>query len=259
MPLAPPVMSTPLLSRSRFIALRFQAVESGGIVAEDRRLLIGWPADQIGGDQIQNLTVASREKAHRPVGTKHQALGSEGFKDDIEIGFEIARLPMLPVGFVDQAGELTEDVRSDGKLAHQASPRLQLARLDLGLAEVIDDKGLPRMRGDELEHGGKMFRINQDVIGEAELGKAGDAALEVGAKHETLVGLALNEVAEAAQLFERPPLRESIGNIGRAEIDPADDSQDGGMIPGQVEEKPGFLLGGIRLHRDGGVDAGGMD
>src|SRR5215472_13191097 len=104
MPLAPPVTSTTLLSSSRSIGSRFQAVESGGIVPEDRGLLLAGAVVQVRGNQLHHLRIGSSEQTHRPVRAKHQALPTEGLERDIQIRLEIAWPPVRPVSLRDQAG-----------------------------------------------------------------------------------------------------------------------------------------------------------
>ena len=81
-----------------------------------------------------------------------------------------------------------------GAQASMASSRIS------GLAMWSRTKRWLREGARQLDRGGELSRVDEDVVGEVERCEGGDAALEVGAEHEAVVGLVLHDVADAAQL-----------------------------------------------------------
>src|ERR1700733_6749133 len=49
--------------------------------------------------EIERLLVRRRDKAHRPIGAGHEPVGAERFKGGVEIGNDVFRIPVLPIGF----------------------------------------------------------------------------------------------------------------------------------------------------------------
>ena len=60
---------------------------------------------------------------------------------------------------------------------------------------MVQNKTLPRKSRHELRRHRKMPRINQDVVGEIKFFQHGDAAKKIPLKQESLIRLALHNVA----------------------------------------------------------------
>ena len=84
----------------------------------------------------------------------------------------------------------------------------------------------------------------------------GDAATEVGAKHEIVVGLGLYDVADADQFWALRKFAHLIGELSGAEVDPADDAADEIVLRGEREEPAGFFERLPGLHGDAAVESG---
>ena len=67
--------------------------------------------------------------------------------------------------------------------------------------------------GDELEGGGQLLGVNENVVGKAEFAETGDATEEIGAGEETLVRFVLGKVAEAAELVELREVLQAFGGV----------------------------------------------
>jgi hypothetical protein len=119
---------------------------------------------------------------------------------------------------------------------------------------MVDDKALFGKARNEFEGRMQLFRINENVIAEAEMAQASNAAEEILTDKETVVGLGLGDVAEAAELFKLRKEMHSLGDLRRAEVDPADDPGDARMALGELQQEQGFVFRLVGLDSDGGVN-----
>ncbi len=156
--------------------------------------------------------------------------------------------PAAPVGLGDHAGELAGDVGERGEGAQAGRPGIDSVVADVGLGDVIEDEALVRESARELERGGELARVDEDVVGEIERGEGGDAALEVGAEHEVVVGLVLHDVADAAEFLVHGEASELVADVDRAEVDPADHAADEVVLRRELEQP--LRLGDVLLRLD---------
>ncbi len=133
-------------------------------------------------------------------------------------------------------------------------PVCELTSADIGLGDVIEHERLIRQTPGEFDGGRKLARINKDVVGEPEFGELRDAANEIFACEELIVGFGLRDVSKSAELWESRKLFQTLAKIGRAEIHPADHAFDEIVPRRQIEQELRFALGLIGLHCDGSVD-----
>src|SRR6266849_3518539 len=103
MPLAPPVIRTTLPLSCKSMLRCFQTVEANGVAAEDSCFVGFGKSFHVVLDDPLHLGIGCGEEADRPIGAEHQALGTEGFEDDVEVGLEVFWLPVMPIRFGDQA------------------------------------------------------------------------------------------------------------------------------------------------------------
>ena len=68
---------------------------------------------------------------------------------------------------------------------------------------MIEDEGLLREILRQTDGGLELLRVDQDVVGQTEGGQLRDAALEILAEHEVVVGLFLDDVPDADELRVR--------------------------------------------------------
>src|SRR5207302_1451220 len=261
MPFAPPVMRTTLSLSSKSMLLvasgafrDFQTIKVCRVADEDVFSHVGRAIAQILFKNLHDLPIAGGQQAHGPVRPKHQAVRAKRIKDYIQIGAKIFFLPLLPVGFGRQTGELAINVWVGGNFLHQNGPAGAMAEFDLGFGEMVDDERLFRKAPDEFERRVQLFRIDENVVGEAEMAQAGDAAEELFADEEPIVGLGLGEVAKTAELFKLRKEMHSLGDLRRAQINPADYAGDACIALGKLQQEQGFVLRLVGLDDDGGVD-----
>ena len=151
---------------------------------------------------FQHLLITRGEQAHRPVRAEHQPLGPERAKDYIQIGAKIFFLPVMPVRFGDHSRELAVHVWVRRHLLHERGPSRAIPELDRGLRQMVDDKWLLWKASDQVQRGGQLPGIDENVVGKAELAEVGDAADEIIAHQKTVIRLVLRNVAESAKLVE---------------------------------------------------------
>src|SRR5436190_21063961 len=99
-----------------------------------------------------------------------------------------------------------------------------------------------------------MATIYKDVVGQAELFEQRQAATERRAKHEAIVRLALEDVADADELRAIGKLLELTPRVVRLQIDPADDAGDPRVRVGERQEPARLLERLSRLDRDARVE-----
>src|ERR1700756_3865410 len=90
------------------------------------------------------------------------------------------------------------------------SPRCSLLRFEIGLGQVIYHKALLRKPGYQVDRGGQLSGINQNVVGKAELPQLRNTAKEIVPNKEAVVELVLRNVAKSAKLFELRKVFEPI-------------------------------------------------
>src|SRR6266852_798310 len=103
MPLAPPVIRTTLPLSCKSMLRCFQAVKACGVAAKDFGIVGFGKSFHVVLDDPLHLGIGCGEEADRPIGAEHQALGAEGFEDDVEAGLEVFWLPVMPIRCGDQA------------------------------------------------------------------------------------------------------------------------------------------------------------
>src|SRR5438094_4193406 len=121
---------------------------------------------------------------------------------------------------------------------------------------MIEDEAMPREPPHELDRDRKVPRIDEDVVGEAELLQQSDAPPEVGSQQEAVVGLALHDVPHADEPRVIPKTLELRAGLRRAQVDPADDARYEGVALGQVEQPRGLLKAVLRLDGHAGREPG---
>src|ERR1700693_1807502 len=84
-PFAPPVTRTTLFLSCKSIGMRLQIVKSNGIGSKNIFLRAERFAIHVVLDDLLNLLVTCGQQAYRPIGTKHQPIGSECLENDIQI------------------------------------------------------------------------------------------------------------------------------------------------------------------------------
>jgi hypothetical protein len=88
---------------------------------------------------------------HRPVRTVHQALRSERFEHDIEVGLERFEGPEFQVRLGDLAGELAVDVPAFRQFAHVPVQWRDDAVFNPRLQDVVQDQDLFGVAIDEVD------------------------------------------------------------------------------------------------------------
>jgi hypothetical protein len=126
--------------------------------------------------------------------------------------------------------------------------------MNVGLRNVIEHERLIRQSLSEDDRGRKLARVDQDVVGEPEFGKLGDAANEIFASQKSVVRLGLRNVTKSAKFWKSRKVLEAFAKIGREKIDPADHTFDELVSRCEIEQEFRFVLGLIGLHCDGSVD-----
>lgn len=122
---------------------------------------------------------------------------------------------------------------------------------------MVEDEALVGEACGELGGDGEMAGINKDVVGKIEFGESGNAAEKVGMEEEAVVGLALDNVADADEMRIESELGEIVAERGRAEIDPANDAGDERESRGEFEQPKGFLNGLASLNGNAALKTGG--
>ena len=120
---------------------------------------------------------------------------------------------------------------------------------------MVDDESLLREFRDKIHGSGQLFRINQNVIREAEFFEARDPSHELLADQKPIVGLRLHDMAEAAQFLESGEETQPFSNQWGAQVNPANDSRDLRIAVREIQKKFRFFLRLLRLHGDGRVDS----
>ena len=115
-----------------------------------------------------------------------------------------------------------------GEFGQIARPRLQLARANRRLGDVIEDEDLVRVVIHEANGGGELVMDDEDVVREAGVAQAGDSCVEIGAGH-VLVGLSLQDVAHGFERGVGGEAFEQTANRGIDERNPPDDACDPGV------------------------------
>src|SRR6266481_706963 len=255
MPLAPPVMTTTLFLSCKSMLAHFQPVKVNGITPEDQFFLFRGMPTQVVLDNMFDLLVTCSEQADGPIGAEHQSLGAEGIKNHIQVWFEVLIFPAVPGCFRYQPREFAIDVWTLRNGSHLHSPRRTAAGLNLRLRRVVDDESLLREFRDKIHGSGQLFRINQNVIREAEFFEARDPSHELLADQKPIVGLRLHDMAEAAQFLEAGEETQPFSNQWGAEVNPTNDSRDLRIAVREIQKKFRFFLRLLRLYGDGRVDS----
>jgi hypothetical protein len=92
---------------------------------------------------------------------------------------------------------------------------------------------------------------NKNVPGRTELRKKCDTAIEIGAEHEEVVSLIMQNVTDPAHLSILRKAAEVCSHVLVAERNPTDDPEQDRATSGQVEQPLGLLDRLARLNDDG--------
>ncbi len=130
-------------------------------------------------EQLPPLCIARRYKADWPVGPGEKPMRSEGFHAYVEIGAQRLQRPVLPIGFGDEAGDLTEHIRTLSQSAKIVSPRFKFALGYLWFCCVVEYKPLVRVLVDEACRFYQLMFMNENVVGQIEAGELFYAAMEL--------------------------------------------------------------------------------
>src|SRR5580700_9209791 len=144
---------------------------------------------------VDSSRIRRRREAYRPVGANHQTIRSERCEGNVEEWNDLRGLPMLPISFGYQAREFAEYVGEVGEARDPLGPGIEFAVFDGRLGQMIEDEALAGEALDKFSSDGKMFGVNQNVIGEIELLERGNAAEKLWPQKEAIIGLALRDVA----------------------------------------------------------------
>ena len=151
MPFPPPVTRTTLSLSCKSTFRRFQLIEFRRVAAEDSVLDVRREILNVVFDDLEHLLITGGEQAHRPIGAEHQALRAKRTEYYIQVRPKVFFLPILPVGFGDEAGKFAIDVGLCGDVLHEDSPARAAAGFDFGFGDVVDDEFLFGKMGDEFE------------------------------------------------------------------------------------------------------------
>src|SRR5271166_4276022 len=86
--------------------------------------------------------------------------------------------------------------------------------------------------------GTQLARVDEYVVSQAEVRELRDAAPEVVAQHEGIVGLVLNNMPHGHQFRIARELLELARHLRRAQIDPAHHSANERMRAGKLQQPP---------------------
>ena len=90
-------------------------------------------------ESLEDLPIASREFADRPIGTEHEPFRTEAIESGIDVGSQIGGGPVRPIGFRDHSGKFAKDIRKRRRCAKVWQPVVESAILDMRFRQVIDD------------------------------------------------------------------------------------------------------------------------
>jgi hypothetical protein len=124
-----------------------------------------------------------------------------------------------------------------------------------GLGEVIENERLIGKLVDEFDGGGKLARVDEEVVAEAKLAQEADAAHEIRADEEAVVRLILGNVADSHEARVAGEACEILDHAWVAQIDPADDGLDARIGVGEAEEPVALGERLTGLHGDGAIEA----
>ena len=127
---------------------------------------------------------------------------------------------------------------------------------DGGLGDVVEHETELRMPVHQRDGRGHLRRFHQQVVAEAVRGDSGEAGVERGVRHIG-VGLALQNVAHALELFFHAQLIEQRADLRVGQWHPADDALDEGVPLRVLEQLHRFLQDLPGLHHDGAVETDG--
>src|SRR3954452_23889661 len=96
MPFAPPVITITL-------SLSCKSIEVGCVQSENLSFFSRRKIMSVAFDDVLYLRIRAGKQTHRPIGSKHQAIDSKSRKDQVEIGPEVLRRPLLPIGLDDHS------------------------------------------------------------------------------------------------------------------------------------------------------------
>ena len=148
-------------------------------------------------------------------------------------------------------------MRALGDRAQAVGPaRVEVPGADGGLGDVIDDERLLRVPIDERDRLRQVLREDQHVVDQAVPAQPGDAAVDVVTQQVVVVGLVVDDVADAAEPAIGAQPRQRVLEIRGDERHPADDAGDALGRRGQGEHPLRLVDPLLRVHQDGAVDAG---
>lgn len=135
-----------------------------------------------------------------------------------------------------------------GQTLEVRAPGLELVGPHVRLAQVVEHEALRGAALDQLDRCGQLTRMDQQVVGQVELREQAQAAPEVGAQQEGVVGLVLGDVAQAHQARVVLEALELTARIARRQVHPADHTGDRVVCIGEFEQPGRFHKARARLH-----------
>lgn len=234
-----------------------ELVEVLGGFAEDGGLAWGVEGGEELGGEVVGLGVVFRgDEADGPVGAVADAAGAECGEEGVGVGLEVGDFPVVPVGFGDHAREFDVEVGEISReLGDVGLPAGELVVFDVWFAEVVEDDALLGVElAKEFFGVGELVGVEEEVVAVMVLVE-GVETLDKGGVEEVAGGFALEDFAEADEFgVVLAVVGELLFEVGRCEVDPADDAEDEGVIFREVEEEGGFLVGAACLDGNAAVE-----
>ena len=116
-----------------------------------------------------------------------------------DVGFELLARPVLVIGLGRDARNLAVDIRHRGQLLQVLPPRIENARLDAGLADVVEDEADFRTLPDHLDHIRHLMMKDADVEGDVMGRQQFQAFDELRPDAKIRIGLGLDQAPDGAQ------------------------------------------------------------
>ena len=197
--------------------------------------------------------VVGREQADRPVGPEHAALGPEQVEREPEVVEQPGGPPVVPRRLGHEPGELARDVRRGGERREPTRPGLGGTVAGRRLRQVVDDEREAGVAAHGFERRRQLRLPHEQVEHEPALLDRVEAGLDLGPGEPPRVGLVVRRMADPDE--PRPEPGERTAGLRGGEVDPADDAEHERRRRRRREERRRLGERGLRLNRDGAVDA----
>ena len=119
---------------------------------------------------------------------------------------------------------------------------------------MVEHEGLVRKLSDELDGDGQVLRKEQQVVGQIELPQLRDASTKLWPQHEAVIRFIVNDVADADELWVPGVFLQLSPQVGRAQVHPAHDALDQGVLVRKFQQPLGLFDHLACLHGDGAVE-----